>query len=161
MRNKINNRPQTEPISSPSNHKTANNYERVILPLPPQAGEETRFEMEIYVRFMRHLRDVPTSRMEIKILAAIQFAADVMETGDALVTKTLVDLGLKAPRKAFPVSFLDFADKGIMRTNWDHGSLPASVVKLHHHWNKIGEDRFSYGMAGQYSVYNENHYVNV
>ena len=154
-------RPQTEQISNPSNHNAAYNLERIILPLPPEAGEETRFEMEVYVRFMRHLREVPNNRMEIKMLAAMQFAADMMETGDALIAKTLVDLGLRAPRKAFPVAFLDFVDKGIQRTSWDHNSPPVSVMKLHGHWNKIGEDRFGSGLPKQYSVYNENNYATV
>lgn len=148
-------------ISTPSNHNNAYQFERIALPLPPEAGEETRFEMEIYARFMRHLRNVPNSRMEIKILSAIQFTADMTDTSDALVAKILVDCGLKAPRKAFPVSFLDFVDKSVTRSHWDVGSPPASVVKLRDHWDRIGEDRFSHIRSAQYSVFNENNYVSV
>ncbi|GEM_PF-419950 len=161
-------------ISNPSNHNAAYNHspERVVLPLPPQAGhrrdeavtatragEDTRFEMEIYARFMRHLRNVPNSRMEIKILSAIQFTSDMMSVGDALVAKTLADLGLRAPRRAFPVSFLDFADKALARTGWDAGSPPACVMKMRDHWDRIGEDRFAHVRGGQYAVYNENVYI--
>lgn len=137
--------------------------ERVVLPLPPAladlgAGQDTRFEMEIYARFMRHLREVPNSRMEIKILSAIQFTADMLETPDALVAKTLVDLGLKAPRKAFPMSFLDFCDKALLRRDWDRhdgkGGPPSAVLMLKEHWDGIGEEKPSpfpvhYAVAGE------------
>lgn len=164
MRNRISDRPETQQISQGSNHTSnhkAYDYERVILPLPPHAGEETRFEMEVYVRFMRHLREVPNSRMEIKILSAIQFTADMMDVCDALVAKTLVDCGLKAPRKAFPLSFLDFVDKSIMRASWDYNAPSVSILKLNDHWKKIGEDRFGHNLPGQFSVYNENNYATV
>lgn len=158
--NKIGNRPQTETVSGVnSNHKETYNLEQIVLPLPPNMGEETRFEMELYARFMRHLREVPNNRMEIKILSSIRFVGDIMEVGEALVAKTLVDLGLLAPRKAFPVSFLDFADKGMMRTNWDFGAPPASVLKLHDHWNKIGEDRFGRVMPSQFAVFSESEFI--
>lgn len=131
---------------------TYQGMERVILPLPPQNAQELKFEMDVYARFMRHLRHVPNSRMEIKVLSAIQFTADMMDVGDALVAKTLADLGLRAPRKAFPLSFLDFSDKALLRVNWDGGSPPSCVVKLREFWDKIGEDRFAHVMAGRFAA---------
>lgn len=121
----------------------------VQLPLPPSLGDEHKFEMEIYVRFMRHLREVPASRMEVKILSAIQFTADIMDHGDALVAKMLVDMGLRAPRRAFPLSFLEFADKSIARAAWkrEH-ALPETIASLKSHWDKIGEDRFTNHLEG-------------
>jgi hypothetical protein len=128
----------------------ATGNDRIALPLPPAMGEQARFEMEVYARFMRHLRGVPNSRMEIKILSSLQFTADMMDTSDALVAKTLCDLGLRAPRKAFPVTFLDFVDKTTTRRSWEFGAPPASVVALREHWDRIGEDRFT--LTGQYAV---------
>ena len=116
--------------------------ERIALPLPPSLGDDTRFEMDIYARFMRHLRNVPNHKMEVKILASIKFTADAMDIGDALVAKTLTDLGLRAPRQAFPVSFLEFTDRAAQRSAWDNGTPPASITELHEHWERIGEDRF-------------------
>jgi len=142
-----------------SNHNYASGNERIVLPLPPAAVEEARFEMEVYARFMSHLRQVPNSRMEIKILSAIHFTADIMDTSDALVSKTLADLGLRAPRKSFPVTFLDFVDKSTMRSAWELGTPPVSVVALKQHWDRIGEDRFAGVMPRHYSTYNENMYV--
>ena len=137
------------------------NKEHITLPLPPEMNDESRFEMEVYARFMRHLRHVPNSRMEIKILSAIQFTADIMDHGDALVAKTLVDLGLRAPRKAFPVTFLDFADKCVQRRDWSAGGVvpPAHVLSLKVHWDDIGENRFATAGRAHYAVFNENFYV--
>ncbi len=99
--------------------------ERIVLPSRPE--NNASFEAGLYDRFIHHLRHVPNSRMEIKILSAIQFTADSIDHGDALVAKTLVDLGLRAPRKAFPVSFLEFVDRSIARQGWDLGSYACGV----------------------------------
>ncbi len=139
---------------------TAYITERIALPLPPPLGEECKFEMEIYATFMRHLRHVPNSRMEIKILSAIQFTADTMDIGDALVAKTLVDLGLRAPRKAFPVAFLDFVDRTSHRKALDHsGTACTHILDLREHWDLIGEDRFAPDLRTKYAAYNETMFV--
>lgn len=132
--------------------------DHIVLPLPPSVGEEKPFEMEVYVRFMRHLRHVPSSRTETKILASIQFTADMMEIGDALISKTLIDLGLRAPRNAFPYPFLEFVDKTTSRNCWDFDTPPASVVALKAHWDKIGESKFAGTLRTQYAVYKESCY---
>jgi len=116
--------------------------ERVLLPLPPLAPE-AKTEMEIYMRFMRHLRHVANSREDIKILSAIQFTADMMDLQDAEIAKTLVDLGLRAPRLAFPATYLEFTDSAAMREDWEIGSASQTVKELQDHWGKIGEDRFA------------------
>lgn len=128
---------------------------KIILPLPPKGDGDIRFEMEIYARFMRHLRQVPSSLMETKVLSSVQFTADVMEVSGALVAKTLVDMGMKAPRRAFPVAFLDFADKCMSRSYWEQGAAQPSVVKLHDHWQRIGESRFAGAERTDYALYNE------
>ncbi|MGZ9097101.1 MAG: hypothetical protein ACXW30_02250 [Micavibrio sp.] len=138
--------------------------EQIVLPLPPvmtdlAVGQDTRFEMEVYARFMRHLRNVPNSRMEIKILSSIQFTADMLDIGEELVAKTLADLGLKAPRKAFPGSFLEFCDKCLLRRSLegrldDFGGTPNAVLLLKDHWDSIGEDRFG-PLPIKYAVFNE------
>ena len=113
-----------------------------LLPLAPE-DKNAHTEMEIYARFMRHLRMVPNSRIEIKILSAIQFTADMLDIRDALVAKTLVDLGLRAPRKAFPSDYLEFVDKSLLRTGWEVGGPTQSASELKLHWDKIGEDKFA------------------
>ena len=155
---RIGTRPETTSFSTQSNHDDYDT-ERITLPLPPKGEGDVRFEMDVYARFMRHLRNVPNSRMEIKILSAIQFTADMMDAGDALISKTLVDMGLRAPRAAFPLTFLDFVDKSKMRNSWDFGAPVPSVLNLSSHWDKIGEARFVHGLPGQYTIFNENNYV--
>ncbi len=118
--------------------------ESVVLPVPEiHMATAAKNEMEIYARFMRHLRIVPNSRMEIKILASIQFVADMLDLPDAQVTKALVDMGLRAPRMALPGDYLDHADACLMRDDWDIGAANAALKSLQDHWGRIGEDRFA------------------
>lgn len=100
-------------------------------------------ETEIYARFMRHMRNVPNKQHAIKVLSSIQFSADMMDISDALVAKILVDMGLRAPRCAFPGSYLEHADSALMRSGWDVGHPGESLLALKKHWDHIGEDRFA------------------
>ncbi len=128
---------------SPKHVNTNTQGERHVLPLPPSDAASAKDEMAVYARFMRHLRHVPSSRMEIKILSAIQFTADILDHSDAHVAKILVDLGLQAPRIAFPADFLGFMDQSLMRTGWEIGGPSAGMVALKSFWDNIGEDRFA------------------
>lgn len=107
---------------------------RVVLPdLSPFHADP--FERALHEHFVHYLRRVTHSRMDIKVLSAIQYAAASVRHGDALTAKTLIDLGLRAPRESFPQSFLDFVDRSLARK----GVLPAtSVVDLVNHWSRIG-----------------------
>ncbi len=115
--------------------------ENIFLPLAPEAAD--RNDMEIYARFMRHLRTVPNNKAEIKVLSAIQFTADMLDISDALIAKTLVDLGLRAPRKALPSDYLEFIDKSILRSGWEVGGPTKSAAELKLYWDEIGEDKFA------------------
>lgn len=124
----------------------------VKLPLPPELQESG--DMKVYARFMRYLRHVPNSRMEIKVLSAIQFTADILDYSDAHVAKILVDLGLRGPRMAFPAEFLTFADQSLMRSGWDVGGPSQGLQELKAHWDKTGEDKFS-AFKGDYPLLSE------
>lgn len=119
----------------PIHSKTA-----IILPVPP-SDLKARLEMDIHVRFIRHLQYVPNTREDIKVLSTIQFVADMTGHSDAHVAKMLVDLGLRAPRMAFPAEFLDYADQALMREQWKLGGPSAALLDLKNHWNMLGEDR--------------------
>lgn len=127
------------------------------LPLAPEASATS--EMEIYARFMRHLRMVPNSRMEIKVLSAIQFTADMLDLSDALVSKTLIDLGLRVPRAALPEEYLNFADQSLMRSGFDLGGPKASTLAIKKHWDYIGEDQFASVRAQSVLTFPEVSYV--
>lgn len=127
--------------------------EQVMLPVPP-AETRDALELEIYARFMRHVRLVPNSRMEIKILSAIQFTSDMMDLNDAIVAKTLADMGLRAPRRAFPESYLEHVDRSLMRSGWDVGGPCASSIEMKRHWDETGEDKFA-AFRREYSLVNE------
>lgn len=114
--------------------------DRVLLPILP-LDIRASWEMDIYARFMRHLRNVHNSRMEIKILHAIKYVADMLDLGEEQVAKVLVDLGLRAPRLAFPAAFLEFADNALLRNIFERGGIAnESLVELKKHWDALGED---------------------
>jgi hypothetical protein len=117
-------------------------FENVFLPLPP-LGESENLELEVYAKFMRHIRLVPNSRMDIKILSAIQFTSDILDLNDALVAKMLADMGLRAPRCAFPQDYLDHVDRSLMRSGFEVGSACASTIDMKRFWDDIGEDKFA------------------
>ena len=91
-------------------------------------------QWEIYTRFVGHMRHVPVSRMEIKILSAIQFTADILDSSDAHIAKELVEMGLRAPRIAFPVEFLDYVDNALLRCGWDIGAPSEEMIELRDQW---------------------------
>ena len=140
-------------------HTTASTSgtDNALLPLPPESGQD-RAEMDIYARFMRHLRHVPSSRTEIKILSSIQFTADMTGNSDAHVAKVLVDLGLRAGRVAFPADFLKFADSSLMRTGWEVGGPTKALMELKEYWDFIGEDKFA-AVNGDYSLISAGAYL--
>ncbi len=140
---------------------TINKPEATILPLPPTAEEKDKFEMEIYAKFMRHLRCVPNSRTEIKVLSAIQFTADMMDCDDALIAKVLVDLGLRAPRCAFPASYLEFVDASLMRACWNEHGLSETIRSLRDYWDSIGEDLFAFARRSEFAVYQETSFTSI
>ncbi|MCD8497136.1 MAG: hypothetical protein LRZ85_03065 [Alphaproteobacteria bacterium] len=126
---------------------------KIVLPLPPQNAALME-EMEIYVRFFRHLRHVPHSRTDIKILSSIQFTADFLDHSDAHIAKVLVDLGLRAPRMAFPADFLRFVDDSLHRSGWEIGAPTESIIELKLFWDKNGDDKFA-AFKRDYSLVDE------
>lgn len=106
---------------------------RITLPhLNTSEAREERWI--IYKHFMGHIRNVPVSRMEIKILSSIQFTADILQTSDAHVAKELIEMGLRAPRAAFPMEFLNYIDGSMMRNGWDIGAPSEAMKELHGQW---------------------------
>lgn len=116
--------------------------EKFILPVP-EIRIAAGTEMEIYARFMRHLRLAVHKTMEIRVLSSIQFVADMLNLPDQQVTKILVDMGLRAPRMALPSEYIDYADEALMQGAWDTGAANTSLKELQSHWKDIGEDRLA------------------
>lgn len=117
-------------------------FDNIFLPLPPLDGAPKEL-MEVYARFMRHVRLAPNSNIYIKILSGIQFTADMMDMPDAMISKMLADMGLRAPRKAFPESYLDHVDRTLMRSGWNFLAPCESSIDMKRFWDDIGEDKFA------------------
>lgn len=122
----------------------------ILLPLPPLEAidENAKFEMDIYVRFMRCLRSVSNLRRETAILTSLQFVSDMMEMPIKEVVEILVDLGLRAPRTAFPESYVKLIDQSTMQDIYDVRCADFPLRDLRHHWFAIADDKFhSFGMV--------------
>ncbi len=117
-------------------------FDNVFLPLPPLDGAANEL-LEVYGRFMRHMRLAPTSNIYVKILSGIQFTADMLDLPDEMVARMLADMGLRAPRKAFPESYLNLVDRSLLRAGWDIGAPCESSVDMKRFWDDIGEDKFA------------------
>lgn len=92
-------------------------------------------QLDVYLRFIGHFRSVPVSRIETKILTSIQFTADLMECSDAHIAKVLVEIGLRAPRDAFPIDFLNYFDRSMKRTGWAVGAPSEAMLDLSDSWS--------------------------
>ena len=133
--------------------------DNIILPVPA-LHDTSNEEMEIYARFMRHLRYVPNSRMEIKVLSSIQYVADMMHISDAYVSRILIDMGLRTPRAALPDDYLEHIDQALMRDEWEVGTASPSIRALREHWSRIGEDKLA-GFRRYFPVLAEDIYSRV
>lgn len=126
-------RPATATTTTRRAHST------VILPYMPESTGKA--EREIYMAFIRALREGTQRRMEVRILTSIHRAADATDNSDAYVSRVLADMGLIASRLAFPGDFLDHVDATMLRDRPLH-SVPASYLALTQHWAAIGEELY-------------------
>ena len=114
----------------------------IHLPLPPCVDgnlENQKFEMAVYARFMRHLRYSGRTSEAVKVLEAMRFVADLMDHSESHIAKVLTDLGMRAPRSAYPQAFLAFADNAMVCSAWQLGAADAELKALHSYWVDHGE----------------------
>ncbi|MBU6235671.1 MAG: hypothetical protein KGQ41_07480 [Alphaproteobacteria bacterium] len=124
----------TVPSSASTGSRAAT---RIILPcLPESAGPNER---DIFMAFIKSFREGPNRRMEVRLLTAIHRAADATDNSDAYVSRVLVDMGLMAPRLAYPGDFLDHVDATLLRDR-PLRSVPPSYITLTQHWVAIGDE---------------------
>ena len=75
--------------------------------------------------------------MSLKILASIRAVAQEMHCSEAHISKVLVDYGLRAPRNAFPQSFLKHIDDSIHSQSYMSGVASYSYKELFEHWYQV------------------------
>ncbi len=130
---------------------------RVRLPLPPGVFSPSwAVDMDVYVRFMRAVRQSVITKPEQKILVAITTVATQMarELDEADVALTLVQLGLRAPRGAFPAMFTSRALDAHMRFVRRGGAFdPGLQDLLAAHWGlPVGGSMPSRGASHAISI---------
>ena len=95
---------------------------------------------DICIRFLRHLQVTKAQQLDHKILSAIHFTADILGHSDMHVAKVLTDLGLRAPRSAYPSDYLNFAYEALSRSVWQSGSARQPLQDLALHWINLGDE---------------------
>lgn len=103
------------------------------MPVPPSSQHP---DHEYYQAFVRTMNRLPrTMAIGLKLRTAIEKTADFMRTSPAHVARLLVDYGMRAPRAAFPASFLDFVDQTPQpRHAVERAALDSDVIELKDFW---------------------------
>lgn len=106
------------------------------MPVPPSADHPDHAYYQAFVHVMNRLPRTMT--IGAKLAEAIEHTADFMQTSPAHVARLLVDYGLRAPRQAFPASFLDFVDRTPEpRHAVERAALDSDVVELKDFWSTL------------------------
>ncbi len=106
------------------------------MPVPPSASSQDHDYYQAFVHIMNRLPR--TLAIGAKLRTAIEHTADYMRTSPAHVARLLVDYGLRAPRQAFPASFLDFVDQTpAPRDAIARASMDADVIELKDFWHTL------------------------
>jgi hypothetical protein len=77
------------------------------MPVPPSEGS---VDFTYYQAFVHEMNRLTVPAIGEKLCIAIECTADKTGTSPAHVARLLVEYGLRAPRHAFPHSFVDFVD---------------------------------------------------
>ncbi|PJB72068.1 MAG: hypothetical protein CO093_03835 [Alphaproteobacteria bacterium CG_4_9_14_3_um_filter_47_13] len=112
--------------------------EPVILPSPPSSADMDSLKNEIYKCFMKSLYKFSSHNARPEILPAIESVSTTLDISTAFVAKTLTDLGLRAPRREYPASFLDFADHAHSKFIESY-KTPSCIAALQDYWRAIKE----------------------
>ncbi len=77
------------------------------MPVPPNDNSP---DFVYHQAFVHAMNRIETPTIALKLRQAIEDTADKTKTSPAHIARLLVDYGLRAPRHAFPDSFLDYID---------------------------------------------------
>lgn len=141
-------------VKSDYHHVSNEDLSDYILPI--SSANRESFEAQICQRFLRSLREVFSGRMDLKILVSIRNVAQDMNCSEAHVSKILVDYGLRAPRSAFPQSFLKHIDEAMHMKPIMIGAASYSYKDLYDHWRVVeghGHIKTAYSYAADKTNY--------
>ena len=120
------------------------NTEQTVFTVPHCDAKTDANSREIIHIFNHGLVTFEDLKDELRVLKSIYRAADLTGNSDALVSKILVDHGLKAPRRAFPDDFLEHIDTiAMMEAKTIFSGLSESYNRLIQFWNAIGDEFLS------------------
>ena len=107
-----------------------------IMPLPPEDG---KFAHECYMTFMHHMNRAAGPGLDQRILSAISYTAKATDNSTAHISQLLVEMGLRAPKAAFPGDFISHITERLGRDAWMLGAPTANQMDLARIWQKTPE----------------------
>lgn len=110
----------------------------------------TEEEIDIYVNFTGHYRNTSHVEDQFKVLNAIQYVAVLMDHSDEYISRKLVEMGLRAPRYAFPMDFQSYFDRAMERIGQKIGAPSPEMLELFDHWNGLSSPMHDISEPRQY-----------
>lgn len=104
------------------------------------------FDKEVVQIFLQCFRNIQFPRDDMRVMQAIERTADLTGNSDGLISKILVDNGLRACRECFPQEFLSHIDLLCLKKG--RRTLSQKLKKSHSDlkdfWRFNGDNKFSF-----------------
>ena len=89
---------------------------------------------EYYPEFIKNLRDIGRGSKSDKVKAAIKLTAETLHISPEFVARCLVEIGVRAPKSAFPRNFVAFINGRKDKSIWEQDSLTTAQRDLLNSW---------------------------
>ena len=105
------------------------------LPIPPSADSA---DYPYYQAFLHSMNRCEGRTIAGKIALSIEMTAELCQTSPAHIARVLVDCGLRAPRDAFPASFVEFIETPPnAHASRPSGGFELDAVELQDFWRSL------------------------
>lgn len=123
-----------------------NNETKAGAVLPVMDDVHDAVHREIIEIFLQRRRNISFMREERKILLSLEKTADLTGYSETMVSRLLIRNGLRAGRRAFPQSFLDYMDNLYFKRHGEAVSLSHPCYEeLYDFWNEHDGSMFKSG----------------
>jgi hypothetical protein len=102
------------------------------MPVPPSHSSP---DMPYYQAFVHAMNRTKAPSIAQRLREAIEATANTSKTSPAHIARMLVDYGLRAPRNAFPDSFVDYVESRPAPQNLvERAASKGDVIELKNFW---------------------------
>ncbi len=105
------------------------------MPVPPAPSSP---DLAYYQTFVHAMNRTKASSIAEKLRTAIELTAELAQTSPAHIARMLVDHGLRAPKNAFPDSFVDYVEsRPAPKSFVPLAAADADVAALRNFWQTL------------------------